>query len=168
MTAYSGYGNSIRLRSVDKLVVYHADNGRVVIHHRPSRTRARNGCPTNWRKCDRCTWRCVECRQVAGPTFYQLHLLFDKHFDEHLAVWVGASGKNLTTINATHGHGGLAMVPIVHLADVAGRVRFLTTMISPSRRQRSPHLQLATSVTFCGRFQVRLPASVSIARTEGN
>src|SRR5580704_10401918 len=31
MTAYSGYGNSIRLRSADKLVVYHADNGRVVI-----------------------------------------------------------------------------------------------------------------------------------------
>ncbi|MEA2911894.1 MAG: hypothetical protein QOJ15_3975, partial [Bradyrhizobium sp.] len=31
MTAYSGYGNSIRLRSADKLVVYHADNGRVVV-----------------------------------------------------------------------------------------------------------------------------------------
>ena len=31
MTAYSGYGNSIRPRSADKLVVYHADNGRVVI-----------------------------------------------------------------------------------------------------------------------------------------
>jgi ketosteroid isomerase-like protein len=31
MTAYSGYGNSIRLRSADKLVVYHADKGRVVI-----------------------------------------------------------------------------------------------------------------------------------------
>jgi ketosteroid isomerase-like protein len=31
MTAYSGYGNNIRLRSADKLVVYHADNGRVVI-----------------------------------------------------------------------------------------------------------------------------------------
>jgi len=31
MTAYSGYGNSIRLRSADKLVVYHAGNGRVVI-----------------------------------------------------------------------------------------------------------------------------------------
>jgi starvation-inducible DNA-binding protein len=24
--------------------------------------------------------------QVAGPTFYQLHLLFDKHFDEQVAV----------------------------------------------------------------------------------
>jgi uncharacterized protein len=31
MTAYSGYGNSIRLRSADKLVVYHADKGKVVI-----------------------------------------------------------------------------------------------------------------------------------------
>jgi ketosteroid isomerase-like protein len=31
MAAYSGYGNSIRLRSADKLVVYHAENGRVVI-----------------------------------------------------------------------------------------------------------------------------------------
>jgi len=32
MTAYSGYSNSIRLRSADKLVVYHADNGRVCDH----------------------------------------------------------------------------------------------------------------------------------------
>ncbi|MBV9354719.1 MAG: DNA starvation/stationary phase protection protein, partial [Chloroflexi bacterium] len=24
--------------------------------------------------------------QVAGPTFYQLHLLFDKHFDEHVEL----------------------------------------------------------------------------------
>ena len=31
MLAYSGYGNSIRLRSADKLAVYHADNGKVVI-----------------------------------------------------------------------------------------------------------------------------------------
>ena len=31
MTAYSEYGNSIRLRSADKLVVYHAGNGKVVI-----------------------------------------------------------------------------------------------------------------------------------------
>ena len=31
MTAYSGYGNNIRLHSADKLVVYQADNGRVVI-----------------------------------------------------------------------------------------------------------------------------------------
>jgi uncharacterized protein len=31
MTAYSGYGNSIRLRSADQLVVYHAENGKVVI-----------------------------------------------------------------------------------------------------------------------------------------
>jgi ketosteroid isomerase-like protein len=31
MTAYSGYGNSIRLRSADKLVVHYAGNGRVVI-----------------------------------------------------------------------------------------------------------------------------------------
>ena len=31
MAAYSGYGNSIRLHSADKLVVHHAGNGRVVI-----------------------------------------------------------------------------------------------------------------------------------------
>jgi uncharacterized protein len=31
MTAYSGYGNSIRLRSADKLVGHHAGNGKVVI-----------------------------------------------------------------------------------------------------------------------------------------
>jgi starvation-inducible DNA-binding protein len=24
--------------------------------------------------------------QVAGPTFYQLHLLFDKHFDEQVEL----------------------------------------------------------------------------------
>ena len=31
MAAYSGYGNSIRLHSADKLVVHYAGNGRVVI-----------------------------------------------------------------------------------------------------------------------------------------
>ena len=31
MAAYSGYGNTIRLRSADKLVVDHAENGSVVI-----------------------------------------------------------------------------------------------------------------------------------------
>jgi hypothetical protein len=31
LTAYSGYGNSIRLCSAEKLVVYHADNGGLVI-----------------------------------------------------------------------------------------------------------------------------------------
>ena len=31
MAAYAGYGNSIRLRSADKLAVYHAENGRAVI-----------------------------------------------------------------------------------------------------------------------------------------
>src|ERR1700733_15075131 len=32
--------------------------------------------------------------QVAGPTFYQLHLLFDKHFDEHLEI-VDAIGERI-------------------------------------------------------------------------
>jgi uncharacterized protein len=31
MAAYSGYGNSIKLHSADKLAVHHAENGRVVI-----------------------------------------------------------------------------------------------------------------------------------------
>jgi ketosteroid isomerase-like protein len=31
MAAYAGYGNSIRLRSADKLAVHHAGNGNVVI-----------------------------------------------------------------------------------------------------------------------------------------
>jgi uncharacterized protein len=31
MAAYSGYGNSIRLRSADKLVIYHAENASVLI-----------------------------------------------------------------------------------------------------------------------------------------
>jgi starvation-inducible DNA-binding protein len=32
--------------------------------------------------------------QVAGPTFYQLHLLFDKHFDEQLEI-VDAIGERI-------------------------------------------------------------------------
>ena len=31
MAQYSGYGDNIRLRSADKLVVHHAEGGRVVI-----------------------------------------------------------------------------------------------------------------------------------------
>jgi ketosteroid isomerase-like protein len=31
MAAYAGYGNSIRLRSADKLAVHHAENGNFVI-----------------------------------------------------------------------------------------------------------------------------------------
>jgi uncharacterized protein len=31
MTAHSGYGNSIRLRSAGKVVVYHAGNGKAAI-----------------------------------------------------------------------------------------------------------------------------------------
>ena len=36
-----------------------AKEGPHVLHHRPSRTRTRNGCPTNWGKCDRSTRRCA-------------------------------------------------------------------------------------------------------------
>src|SRR6201996_1959103 len=32
--------------------------------------------------------------QVSGPTFYQLHLLFDKHFDEQLEI-VDAIGERI-------------------------------------------------------------------------
>src|SRR5438132_11762388 len=33
--------------------------------------------------------------QVAGPTFYQLHLLFDKHFDEQVELVHGKYPGNL-------------------------------------------------------------------------
>src|SRR5437773_8588074 len=47
--------------------------------------------------------------QVAGPTFYQLHLLFDKHFDEQVEI-VDAIAERIQLL------GGLA---IAMAADVA-------------------------------------------------
>jgi starvation-inducible DNA-binding protein len=51
--------------------------------------------------------------QVAGPTFYQLHLLFDKHFDEQLEV-VDTIAERIQLL------GGLA---IAMAADVAETTR---------------------------------------------
>src|SRR5579862_3860500 len=51
--------------------------------------------------------------QVAGPTFYQLHLLFDKHFDEQVEI-VDAIAERIQLL------GGLA---IAMAADVAETTR---------------------------------------------
>jgi len=41
--------------------------------------------------------------QVAGPTFYQLHLLFDKHFDEQVELVdsISPSGYNSSAASAS-------------------------------------------------------------------
>lgn len=51
--------------------------------------------------------------QVAGPTFYQLHLLFDKHFTEQVAL-IDLIGERVQTL------GGLALA-MAH--DVAARTK---------------------------------------------
>src|SRR5205807_8996179 len=51
--------------------------------------------------------------QVAGPTFYQLHLLFDKHFDEQVEI-VDANAERIQLL------GGLA-IAMAH--DVAETTR---------------------------------------------
>ncbi|HEX7124403.1 MAG TPA: DNA starvation/stationary phase protection protein [Thermodesulfobacteriota bacterium] len=51
--------------------------------------------------------------QVAGPTFYQLHLLYDKHFDEQVAL-VDAIGERIQLL------GGIS---IAMAADVAETTR---------------------------------------------
>jgi starvation-inducible DNA-binding protein len=51
--------------------------------------------------------------QVAGPTFYQLHLLFDKHFDEQVAL-VDAIAERIQLL------GGVS-IAMAH--DVAERTR---------------------------------------------
>lgn len=67
--------------------------------------------------------------QVAGPTFYQLHLLFDKHFDEHVEL-VDAIAERIQLL------GG---VSIAMAADVAE-----TTQIErPPRGREEVPVQLS-------------------------
>jgi len=44
--------------------------------------------------------------QVAGPTFYQLHLLFDKHFDEQVELVELDCGTYPTARRRQHSYGG--------------------------------------------------------------
>jgi starvation-inducible DNA-binding protein len=67
--------------------------------------------------------------QVAGPTFYQLHLLFDKHFDEQLEI-VDAIGERIQLL------GG---VSVAMGADVGE----LTRIARPPRGREEVPVQLA-------------------------
>src|SRR5258706_2337945 len=67
--------------------------------------------------------------QTSGPTFYQLHLLFDKHYEEQVAL-VDAIAERIQTLGGT----AIAMA-----ADVA-----VTTMLSlPPMDREEPSQQLA-------------------------
>jgi len=67
--------------------------------------------------------------QVAGPTFYQLHLLFDKHFDEQVEV-VDAIAERIQLL------GG---VSIAMAADVAEATR----IVRPPRGREEVPVQLS-------------------------
>jgi starvation-inducible DNA-binding protein len=67
--------------------------------------------------------------QVAGPTFYQLHLLFDKHFDEQLEI-VDAIGERIQLL------GG---VSIAMGADVGE----MTKIARPPRGREEVPVQIA-------------------------
>src|ERR1700674_5428588 len=67
--------------------------------------------------------------QTAGPTFYQLHLLFDKHYDEQNEV-VDAVAERVQTLGGT----AIAMA-----ADVAEP----TVVARPPREREEPARQLA-------------------------
>jgi len=71
----------------------------------------------------KCHW------QVAGPTFYQLHLLFDKHFDEQVEL-VDAIAERIQLL------GGLS---IAMAADVAE----LTQIERPPRGREEVPVQLS-------------------------
>lgn len=51
--------------------------------------------------------------QVAGPTFYQLHLLFDKHFAEQVAL-IDEIGERIQTL------GGVAVAMAADVAELTG------------------------------------------------
>ena len=67
--------------------------------------------------------------QVAGPTFYQLHLLFDKHFDEQLEI-VDAIGERIQLL------GG---VSVAMGADVGE----MTKIARPPRGREEVPVQIA-------------------------
>ena len=67
--------------------------------------------------------------QTSGATFYQLHLLFDKHYDEQTEL-IDAIAERVQIL------GGIS---IAMAADVAE----MTTLERPSRDREAPSLQLA-------------------------
>ena len=48
--------------------------------------------------------------QVTGPTFYQLHLLFDKHFEERVAL-IDLIGERIMLL------GGISLAMAADVAD---------------------------------------------------
>jgi starvation-inducible DNA-binding protein len=67
--------------------------------------------------------------QTSGPTFYELHLLFDKHYDEQ-AELADAIGERIQTLGGT----SLAMG-----ADASE----ITSIMRPPREQEAPAQQLS-------------------------
>jgi starvation-inducible DNA-binding protein len=67
--------------------------------------------------------------QVSGPTFYQLHLLFDKHYDEQVVLVDGLAERTQIL-----GGVSLAMAP-----DVAE----MTTIPRPPRGREEPPVQIS-------------------------
>jgi len=67
--------------------------------------------------------------QVSGPTFYQLHLLFDKHYEAQTAL-VNAIAERIQVL------GGIA---IVMSADIAAT----SNLVRPPRGREEPPLQIA-------------------------
>jgi starvation-inducible DNA-binding protein len=70
--------------------------------------------------------------QTSGPTFYELHLLFDKHYEEQAGL-VDMIAERIQTL------GGVA---IAMAADVAET----TTLVRPPRDREHPSQQLARLV----------------------
>src|SRR6202034_2192686 len=67
--------------------------------------------------------------QVSGPTFYQLHLLFDKHFDEQVEI-VDAIGERIQLL------GGVSIA-------MGGDVAEMTKMGRPPRGREEVPVQIA-------------------------
>ena len=60
--------------------------------------------------------------QVSGPTFYQLHLLFDKHFDEQLEI-VDAIGERIQLLGGVSIAMGGDVAEMTKIAPAAARAR---------------------------------------------
>jgi starvation-inducible DNA-binding protein len=90
--------------------------------------------------------------QTSGPTFYQLHLIFDKHYEEQVAL-IDPIAERVQTLGGT----AIAMA-----ADVA-----VTTMLSlPPMNREAPAQQLKRlsdaheSVLYCVRAAARRAAEL--------
>lgn len=70
--------------------------------------------------------------QVAGPTFYQLHLLFDKHFEEQSNL-VGYRRANSIARRNQPGHGARCSGDDPHCATPSGPRRSAGATVSIAR-----------------------------------